>query len=142
MKAADVRALIEQNKGSVFLYVDSAIPCQSRDTIMEEYRKAGKEFLVSNNGDGSCVFGVHAHWLIPAEPKMPVIDWVRKYLRPLTAESSIFAEIAAAERAKGRAKAELYPEIRRWYAKDKGETTIREVLAVMAGSHHVEGVPT
>jgi len=100
MKAADVRALIEQNKGSVFLYVDPTIPCQSRETIMEEYRKAGKEFLVSNNGDGSCVFGVHAHWLIPAEPKMPVIDWVRKYMRPLTAESGIFAELAAAARAK------------------------------------------
>ncbi len=51
-------------------------------------------------------------------------------------------EWSAAERAKGRSKAELYPEIRRWYAKDKGETTIREVLAVMAGSHHVQGVPT
>jgi hypothetical protein len=51
-------------------------------------------------------------------------------------------EWTAAERAKGRAKAELYPEIRRWYAKDHGETTIREVLAVMDGSHHVEGVPS
>ncbi len=28
-------------------------------------------------------------------------------------------------------KPELYPQVRRWYAKDKGETTIREVLAVM-----------
>ena len=28
-------------------------------------------------------------------------------------------------------KAELYPQVRRWYAKDKGETTIREVLAAM-----------
>ncbi len=38
------------------------------------------------------------------------------------------------ERAKGREKAELYPEIRRWYARDKGETTLREVLAVMSGA--------
>ncbi|HXG45598.1 MAG TPA: thioredoxin family protein [Gemmatimonadales bacterium] len=28
-------------------------------------------------------------------------------------------------------KAELYPEIRRWYARDKGETTLREVLDAM-----------
>jgi hypothetical protein len=28
-------------------------------------------------------------------------------------------------------KAELYPQIRRWYAKDHGESTIREVLAAM-----------
>jgi hypothetical protein len=27
-------------------------------------------------------------------------------------------------------KAELYPQIRRWYARDRGEATLREVLAV------------
>jgi hypothetical protein len=27
-------------------------------------------------------------------------------------------------------KAELYPRIRRWYARDRGETTLKEVLAV------------
>lgn len=27
------------------------------------------------------------------------------------------------------AKAELYPQVRKWYARDRGETTIREVLA-------------
>jgi hypothetical protein len=26
-------------------------------------------------------------------------------------------------------KAELYPEVRKWYARDRGETTLREVLA-------------
>ncbi len=36
-----------------------------------------------------------------------------------------------AQRAAGREKQELYPEIRRWYAKDKGHTTIRALLAVM-----------
>jgi hypothetical protein len=25
-------------------------------------------------------------------------------------------------------KAELYPQVRKWYARDRGETTIREVL--------------
>jgi hypothetical protein len=33
---------------------------------------------------------------------------------------------------RGRAKSELYPEIRKWYARDRGETTVREVL-VAAG---------
>ena len=27
-------------------------------------------------------------------------------------------------------KTELYPQVRRWYARDKGETTLREVLAI------------
>ncbi|MGH7579713.1 MAG: thioredoxin family protein [Gemmatimonadales bacterium] len=30
-------------------------------------------------------------------------------------------------------KAELYPRIRTWYARDRGETTLREVLAIAAG---------
>jgi Thioredoxin len=30
-------------------------------------------------------------------------------------------------------KAELYPQIRRWYARDRGETTLREVLAAGVG---------
>ena len=32
------------------------------------------------------------------------------------------------ELGRGRPKSELYPEIRRWYARDRGETTLREVL--------------
>ena len=43
--------------------------------------------------------------------------------------------------AAGRGKKELYPDIRRWYAKDKGETTLHEVLAVMELVRHTEGVP-
>src|SRR5437899_1982064 len=38
------------------------------------------------------------------------------------------------QRAQGKGKKELYPEIRRWHAKDKGETTRREVLAVQERS--------
>ena len=38
----------------------------------------------------------------------------------------------AGQRAAGRDKKELYPEIRRWYAKDRGETTIRELLETLA----------
>jgi hypothetical protein len=34
--------------------------------------------------------------------------------------------------SKGRDKKELYPEVRRWYAKDKGETTLHELMEIMA----------
>jgi hypothetical protein len=44
--------------------------------------------------------------------------------------------------ALGADKKALYPDIRRWYARDKGETTLREVLAVMERSRHTEGVPS
>lgn len=39
-------------------------------------------------------------------------------------------------------KSELYPRVRRWYARDRGETTLREVLALFAakGSGTDEGV--
>jgi hypothetical protein len=33
----------------------------------------------------------------------------------------------------GRAKGEIYPEIRKWYARDKGETTLREVMELQRG---------
>lgn len=29
-------------------------------------------------------------------------------------------------------KAELYPQVRRWYARDRGETTLRDVLAIIS----------
>lgn len=31
-------------------------------------------------------------------------------------------------------KTELYPQVRKWYARDRGESTLREVLAVATGS--------
>lgn len=34
------------------------------------------------------------------------------------------------ERAAGRTSRDYHPEVRRWYAKDKGESTLREVLEV------------
>ena len=45
-----------------------------------------------------------------------------------------------AERGRGREKKELYPEIRRWYARDKGAATLREVLAVMEPADHTQSV--
>jgi hypothetical protein len=35
------------------------------------------------------------------------------------------------QRAAGVDKKTLYPEIRKWYARDKGETTLREVLQIL-----------
>jgi len=35
------------------------------------------------------------------------------------------------EARKTTPKEELYPQIRRWYAKDKGESTLREILALL-----------
>ncbi|MEO8294418.1 MAG: thioredoxin family protein [Gemmatimonadota bacterium] len=34
-------------------------------------------------------------------------------------------------------KAELYPQVRKWYARDKGETTLREVLQIALGESFV-----
>jgi len=36
------------------------------------------------------------------------------------------------ERAQGRKLSTVFPDVRRWYAQDKGESTLREILAVMA----------
>jgi len=38
-----------------------------------------------------------------------------------------------AERARGRTSKDYFAEVRRWYARDRGESTLREVLAVMGG---------
>lgn len=35
------------------------------------------------------------------------------------------------QRRAGRTKQDYYPEVRRWYAKDRGETTLHEVLEVI-----------
>jgi hypothetical protein len=41
---------------------------------------------------------------------------------------AILQQGVKARRSAGVPKAELYPEIRKWYARDRGETTLREVL--------------
>lgn len=38
-------------------------------------------------------------------------------------------------------KDELYPQVRRWYARDRGESTIREVLAIATGSGSTAPAP-
>ena len=37
------------------------------------------------------------------------------------------------ERSKGRQSKAYFSDVRTWYARDRGETTLREILAVMAG---------
>ncbi len=39
-------------------------------------------------------------------------------------------------------KSELYPQVRRWYARDRGETTLEEVLAILDRRAHENGAPT
>jgi hypothetical protein len=46
--------------------------------------------------------------------------------RPTQLQAFVLANKAAVP------KAELYPEVRRWYARDRGETTLHEVLALLA----------
>lgn len=47
------------------------------------------------------------------------------------------------EARKTTPKDELYPQVRRWYAKDKGESTLREVLALLPeGSSGVRHSPS
>jgi len=36
--------------------------------------------------------------------------------------------------AEGRARQELYPDIRRWYVRDRGESTLAEVIELMSGA--------
>jgi hypothetical protein len=40
----------------------------------------------------------------------------------------LLQEWVQAERARGMPKEEIYPAVRKWYARDHGETTLREVL--------------
>lgn len=37
------------------------------------------------------------------------------------------------QQARGRTSRDYFAEVRRWYAKDRGESTLREILAIMAG---------
>ena len=45
----------------------------------------------------------------------------------------VLQEWVMAKRRAGAGK-EIYPEIRKWYAQDKGESTLSEILALMSGT--------
>ena len=49
--------------------------------------------------------------------------------RPSELQTFVLAEKKAAQRPVG----DIYRDVRSWYARDRGESTIREVLAVMTG---------
>lgn len=98
---AGLRETIEKNRGRTFVHrTDGTYTTDELARIEREFKESGKAFLCGRNGCESIVFGPHAHWLIPAAPKIPVTEWVRKFLRPLVAESGIFEELATAARAK------------------------------------------
>ncbi len=66
---------------------------------------------------------------------IPIVIVLTEAMEELGHWGSRPAELQAfvtAERAKGRTATDYFAEVRRWYAKDKGESTLREVLAVMA----------
>jgi hypothetical protein len=108
-----VRSEIEKAKGARFTYfAEGYMPADRAQhdewvaQIRAEYDRRGKEFLLSNNGDGCAVFGVHTNWLVPADCADPVA-WIRRHLKPLMAETGIFAELRAARDAKEAARAKL-----------------------------------
>jgi len=47
--------------------------------------------------------------------------------RPETLQAWVLANRASIP------KSELYPQVRKWYARDKGETTLKEILGVASG---------
>jgi hypothetical protein len=49
-------------------------------------------------------------------------------------------ELVMAQRRAGRTKQDYYPEVRRWYAEDHGETMLKDVLEVLARAG--AGVPS
>jgi hypothetical protein len=47
---------------------------------------------------------------------------------------AVLQAMVLGERRAGRTSAVYFPDVRRWYAQDKGESTLREVLDVMTGA--------
>lgn len=47
---------------------------------------------------------------------------------------AVLQAFVKAERARGRSSKAYFSEVRRWYAQDKGESTLREILALMSGA--------
>ena len=65
---------------------------------------------------------------------IPVVIVLTEEMEELGHWGSRPAELQAfvvGERGQGRTSRAYFPEVRRWYAHDKGESTLREVLAVM-----------
>ena len=67
---------------------------------------------------------------------IPVVIILSDSLEEIGHWGSRPAELQAfvtSERAQGRTSKDYFPEVRRRYARDRGESTLREILAVIAG---------
>lgn len=67
---------------------------------------------------------------------IPVVIVLTEAMEEIGRWGSRPAELQAfvmAQRAKGLKSKDYFPEVRRWYATDRGESTLREILAVMGG---------
>ena len=67
---------------------------------------------------------------------IPIVIVLTEEMEELGHWGSRPAELQAmvtGERARGRKSSMYFPDVRRWYAQDKGESTLREILAVMTG---------
>ena len=70
------------------------------------------------------------HYLTNGSRSIPIVIALDEHLKEIGHWGPRPSQLQAwvmANRGK-TPKAELYPEVRRWYARDRGETTIREVL--------------
>jgi len=68
---------------------------------------------------------------------IPIVIVLTEAMEELGRWGSRPAELQAfvtGERAKGRQSKAYFPDVRSWYARDRGESTLREILAVMAGT--------
>jgi len=67
---------------------------------------------------------------------IPVVIVLTEAMEEVGRWGSRPAELQAfvmAERARGRTSKDYFAEVRQWYARDRGESTLREILAVMSG---------
>jgi thioredoxin family protein len=68
---------------------------------------------------------------------IPIVIVLTEAMEELGHWGSRPAELQAfvvGERARGRQSKAYFPDVRSWYAHDRGESTLREILAVMAGT--------
>ena len=94
---------------------------------------AGMELRILRRDQHSAVMDAY---LSNGARAIPVVIVLTDQLQEIGHWGSRPAELQAmvtAERSQGRTSRTYFPNVRRWYAKDKGESTLREVLAVMEG---------
>jgi hypothetical protein len=94
---------------------------------------AGLELRILRRGQHPEVMDLY---LGPAGARaIPVVIVLSEGMEEIGHWGSRPAELQAfvvAERARGRTSKDYFAEVRRWYARDRGGSTLREILAVMA----------